>query len=103
MMREVKEFTRDLVVTFIVFAFQGLYMIVDVMHECFQTIKRFILNFLIPSLIDLCTDMVYITRSLRYESCVLMNEVCLTLSRFFIKSAEYFQDKAEQTNSKRAW
>lgn len=102
-MKETKAFIRDLVNTLIYFAFQGVYILVDIIHNVIQVTKRFTMNFLVPSLIDLSSDIVYVTRSLRYESCVIMNEACLIISRFFLRSAEYFQDKAEQTNSKRAW
>lgn len=102
-MMKIKTFVCDAFYTFLYFSFQGLNTLTYILSEILSFIKSFFIGFIIPLLIDLYCDLIYLSRSIYYETAYHLSILCLKISQMFSFLSKYLLSRAENISQKRAW
>lgn len=102
-MLKIEKVVRDCVYTFAYFTYQGLMHLIYMMSELVMFIKDFLLNFIVPSVIDVCSDVLHVTMALTYELFYMLSTLCLQASKLTHYLSHYFLEKAENISQKKAW
>lgn len=99
----IKRFVNDCVSTFVFFVYEGLIILLHFITEILLLLKKLLFNFLIPFIIDLYTDIVYIAGIIQYEALYHGSVFFLKLSQLFSSTSKYLLNKAEEYSHKKAW
>jgi len=102
-MIKVKRFFTDAIFSLIHFAYEGLIIITYFLNEIITSLYKFFREFIIPSLIDLMVDLVYLSRTIRYEMFYFLSSFCLKVSQILANFSKLCLEKAGEISYKKAW
>jgi len=99
----IKKFLSDFIISFVGFAYEGLLILSHFISEIILTLKKIILNIIIPSILDFYTFLVYISVVIYYEFLYYSSVLFLKVSQYSSYLSKYLLTKAEESSSKKAW
>jgi len=95
-MRQVKNFFADFINFFILIVFEMLGVVVELTYQTVRTIKLFAVNVIYPNLINFLSDVNYLLLFFLQIYFEVSSNICLYLSKLFLKTSKFCHDKSEQ-------
>ena len=95
-MKEIKTFFIDVVKTFFYFCFSALNSLVYILYSVLDSTTKFIVNVIKPMFIELLADIGFIGLILKQMYFEVARNICLTISRYLLKYADYSHKESEK-------
>jgi len=95
-MNQFKKFITDFTGFFIIIAGSSLVCLCEVMTQIFFILQKFYYNIVIPFVFELAADVYFISLIASQMFFSMLNSLCLSLSAFLLKLAEYSHFKSER-------
>jgi len=95
-MKEIKRFFIDVIKTFLYFSLSGLVSLYYILHELFYTLKRFVVNIIYPSVIEMMADLGFISLILKQFYFESARNFCMFCSKYLLKYASYCNKESEK-------
>jgi hypothetical protein len=100
---KIKKVLTDVILALGYFIYEGLIVLTHIASELMLSLRSFIYKFIIPLIIDLCSDLIYISIALTYELFYILSSLFLQTSKLSHYLSQYFLERAEKISHKRAW